>query len=228
MSKVRGSSGRYWWIAFALCMALTGCANEGDSPSDQTGDRASEAAEGAGAGSGGYAIIDPALQPFRKDFEAGYGRVRLIAIIAPTCGSCLQNARAILDEVLPNLPEGSIDTYFVWSSVLVTDVEPRAVRRVRELDGPGVQHYWDETGRVARAFGRLLQYEGKAYDCFFIYGPDAIWDAENTMSSEPADFNALLDGWFPLLPDASYTKHREIKLPGFTSEAVLQSIRSLM
>ena len=127
-------------LALAACLASGACTS-GDGEAGGDGPEAQEASEAAGGAEEPkpYAMIDPALQPFREDFEAGYGQVRLIAVVAPTCGSCLQNARAIIEEVLPNVPEGSVDTYVVWSSILVTDVEPRARRRVEGTRQPADQ-----------------------------------------------------------------------------------------
>ena len=81
---------------------------------------------------------------------------------------------------------------------------------------------------MARAFGRSLQVQGKAYDCYFLYGPQATWDLDNSMSSEPDDFNALLDGWFPTNPAARFTKNRGISLPTFSPQVLTDAILEML
>lgn len=205
---------------------LSGCGGQDESPRSENDTNALEQLRASDPE--GYSRIDAALQPLREHFEASFGRPRLVAVVAPTCGNCVQNALAIAEGLLPSLQRDDLEVFFVWSSILVTDVEPRAVRRIEEFSHPAITHYWDEHGRVARAFSQTLQVENQAYDCYFLYGPDATWDPENTMRDEPSDRNVLLEGWAPSTPVTTLTSNRAMTaFPGFSVGELQQSLESL-
>lgn len=162
-------------------------------------------------------ILDPAFQPFRRDFEEAAGKVRLVLVVAPTCGECNENTFEIHDQLLYRVKDEDLALFVVWNSILPTDVEPRARQNVQRWTDPRGQNYWDDSGQIARAFGRMLDLEpgAPAFDCYFLYDRDATFDPNNTMESEPPDFRALKEGWVPTAPVGRWTSNRNVRLPGF-------------
>lgn len=174
--------------------------------------------------------VDVSMQPLRRDFEADQGAVRFILVVAPSCGSCLGAVDEIFSHLLPKVRDPDLEVYIVWSSVLVTDVKPRASKDAPKYEAPNVRQYWDGTGIVARAFGRMLglQQGRNAYDCYFLYDRAATWDASGEMESQPPGQNALISGWIPSTPHTEMTQNGGIKLPKLSSAKLASDIEELL
>ncbi len=181
-----------WVSVLALVLAGTGCGADSDSG-------------GGSAEPEGHFLLDTAMQPLRRDFESHYGQYRMVAVVSPSCGSCLDAVERIAEHFGPWADQNDAEIFVVWGSGMQSDNSVLAAKRVEEYPGPRVTHYYDDSGRTTRAFGRALQMEGvrDAYDVFFIYGPEATWDPGDTMDSEPADFNVGQALWTPTPPDVA-------------------------
>lgn len=174
--------------------------------------------------------LDYAFQPFRRDFEQAEGRVRLVCVVAPTCGNCNAAAIEINGELLYRLRDlEDLEVYMVWTSVLPTDVFPRAIVMAKRLTDPRIHHYWDESGQIARSFGAMLSLEPgvSAYDIYLLYPKDAVWDPEGKMASEPPDWRALKNGWKPGPALYRMTQHQGIRLPSFDKNRLEAQVREL-
>lgn len=174
----------------------------------------------------GFQKLDLALQPLRKDFEDHYGQIRVVAVLAPTCGNCVQNADRLYNSVRPWAEEHDAEIFMIWGSVLPPDTELRCSQRVEEFPSPRIHHYWDDSGRTTRAFGRMLDLprNGDAYDVFFAYGPEATWDPNDTMETEPKDFSVALSLWEPTRPDLAALSGNlnRISLPAFSGAEMVR------
>jgi len=47
----------------------------------------------------------------------------------------------------------------------------------RLFDDARARHYWDEGGNLMAAFTKLLGLRYDAWDVYFVYGPEARWEA---------------------------------------------------
>ncbi len=177
-----------------------------------------------------YAVLDKAFQPLRRDFEDADGKVRLVGIVAPTCGECIENAAAIDQRLLPTIPGEEFEVFLVWVCATPPDVEVRTRALVEKYADPRIRHYWDGSGRIARAFGRHagLPDGAPVYGLFYVYGRADTWDPEGRMASEPAGYNAVLDGWEPAQPRVRTGKHPRLKLPQFSVETLRSQIDQLL
>jgi hypothetical protein len=177
-----------------------------------------------------YAVLDKAFQPLRRDFEDADGKVRLVGIVAPTCGECIEDAAAIDQRLLPAIPGDDFEVFLVWACTIPPDVEVNARKMAERYADPRIRHYWDGSGRIARAFGRHagLPDGAPAYGLFYLYGRADTWDAEGRMGTEPAGYNAVLDGWEPAQPRARAGKHPRLKLPQFIVETLRSQIEHLL
>ncbi len=101
-------------------------------------------------------ILDPALQPLRRDFEDTYGHTRLVAVLSSSCSDCLENSRRLYQAAMPTLEELGVVVFYVWGAPLPSDTWIRARDLAEEMAAPNLHHYYDESGRVTRAFGRTM------------------------------------------------------------------------
>jgi hypothetical protein len=177
-----------------------------------------------------YAVLDKALQPLRRDFEDADGKVRLVGIVAPTCGECIQDAVVIDEQLLPAIPGEEFEVFLVWVCAVSPDVEVRTRALAERFADPRIRHYWDGSGRIARAFGRHagLADGAPAYGLFYLYGRADTWDPKGKMAGEPAGYNAVLDDWEPAEPRARAGKHPLLRLPQFISETLRLQIEQLL
>lgn len=132
------------------------------------------AASGANAP---HHVLDGDGQPLRDAFNAGVGMVRVVMLVSPTCGYCLEGAASVhhaLTASLPNAPtDVSVDV--VWVPVLQAEAAhvPLATRFAL---GANVTHYWDAAGVLARGYQGTLGLGGDAWDVYLLYGPDVRWE----------------------------------------------------
>ena len=169
----------------------------------------------------GYQTVDLALQPLRQDFESYFGQIRIVAVVSPSCGDCLDNCESVYTTVLPWAEENDAEIFVIWGSVMPSDTEIGCADRIQPLRSPRIHHYWDNSGRATRAFGRMLGLpsNGDAYDIFLAYGQTATWDPSDTMDDEPRDFSVALSLWEPTRPDvAAFAGNpRRVPLPQFSA-----------
>jgi hypothetical protein len=177
-----------------------------------------------------YAVLDKAFQPLRRDFEDGDGKVRLVGIVAPTCGECIDYAAAVDERLLPQVPGEDFEVFLVWVCAVPPDVEVNARANAERYANPRIHHYWDGSGRIGRAFGRHAGLpEGSAvYGLFYLYGRADSWDPQGKMASEPAGYNAILDGWQPADPRSRCGRHPRLRLPQFSVETLRRDIERLL
>ncbi|MEZ4652662.1 MAG: hypothetical protein R3E12_03395 [Candidatus Eisenbacteria bacterium] len=186
-------------VLLAAMLIAGGCG--GDSHSD--GSRQADLGRDPGDGEADLQMLDPAMQPLRKDFEDAYGRTRLVAVLSSTCSDCLQSSRNLYQAGLKRLHDAGVEVFFVWGTVLPSDTRVKAKTLAEEMYWPGLHHYYDPSGRTTRAFGRTMGLgpNTNGYDIFFLYGPDATWDPDGKMDEEPADFNVASVLWAPSRPE---------------------------
>lgn len=176
-----------------------------------------------------YALLDKAFQPLRRDFEDADGKVRIVGLVAPTCGECIANVVALDNQLLPAVPGEDLEVLLVWVCAVPPDVEVRARALSERFADPRIRHYWDSSGRLARAFGRHVGLPDglPAYGLWYLYGRNDTWDPEGKMGTEPADRNAALDGWEPSPPRARAGQHPRLTLPQFIVETLRSQIEQL-
>ena len=205
MPRLRSKSTLIFAAMLLASVSLLGCSG-GDSAKGKRG-----------KGDDPLLLLDPAFQPFRRDFEEAAGKVRLVMVLAPTCGECNEHAFEVHDQLLYRVKGEDVAVFLLWNSVLPTDVETRARINAKRWADPRGINYWDDTGQIARAFGRMLNLEpgSPAFDCYFLYDRDATFDPDGTMENEPKDYRAFKSGWAPINPTARWTSNKNIRLPRF-------------
>lgn len=174
--------------------------------------------------------IDKSVQPLRRDFEDADGKVRIVATFTPTCGDCLAIMKALDDILLPAVPSPDFEMFVVWCCVIPPDVEVKARALAKQHADPRIHHYWDPSARYARAIGTPMGAPpgSAAYGVVDVYGRNDTWDPTGHMGSEPADYNALLNGWLPSEPLVRCGKHPKLLLPPFDLNMLQEEIGKLL
>lgn len=111
-----------------------------------------------------------------ESFNEGAGRVRLLTMLSPTCGTCLYTARAIQRYLLDEVASEQLQVHLVWGQMLDADDREAAAAATVHMPDPRVVHYWTDDPVLAMELRRPLPLEdGSAWDVFFVYPPDARW-----------------------------------------------------
>ena len=115
------------------------------------------------------------VNSLRARFNNDKGKVRLLALLSPTCGFCLSGASEI-QKLLNKLDKTDIEAYSVWVPVLASDANFTVNRATKRLSNNGVAHYWDNKGVFVTAFAQVLGLgDAPAWDVYLLYDRNAEW-----------------------------------------------------
>ena len=135
--------------------------------------------------------VDALGQPFIDDFNANRNRLRIVALVSPTCLDCLHGVRSIRRAIQGAPPSSPIAASIVWIDVSPLD-SPTEVERVSHLiELPNARQFHDPTGWTGRQVAASLGHPGQlAWDAFLLYRPGLDWGAS---PPAPTDWAHQLD-----------------------------------
>ena len=113
----------------------------------------------------------------QEDFNAHPERVRLLLLLSPGCGHCLETSGEV-EKLLQEISDERVQVMVVWEPLLRTDSYDEAQKKAELIPDPRAVHYW-EPGRVlALEYGERLPLPGKfnfAVDMVLLFDPDVAW-----------------------------------------------------
>ena len=120
----------------------------------------------------------PDQSKLKADFNRDKGKVRVVMIVSPVCGMCVDGAKVIRDDVVVKLKGKPLNTYSVFIPMVKGDGIVPAEKSATDLAKHGVKSYWDGEKKLGNAYAKLYGNPGgleTAWDVYFIYGPNAVW-----------------------------------------------------
>jgi hypothetical protein len=122
-----------------------------------------------------YEIIGPSAAGLKAAFNADVGKVRVLMLVSPTCGACLNGASEV-SEQLVNLEHGkNAAIYVVWVPRL-NGLERNVPAATRVVAASWAQQYWDGSDVLGRQYEQVLGWNDNAWDVYMIYGPKTQWN----------------------------------------------------
>jgi hypothetical protein len=124
-----------------------------------------------------YDVVGDSAAAVRTAFNADAGKVRVLMLVSPTCGACLQGAAEVSEQVGAINQGQTVPLYVLWV--------PR--RGGREKDVPAAtrvvadnsaREFWDGNDRLGIAYRQVLGWRGNAWDVYMLYGPKAQWNSD--------------------------------------------------
>lgn len=117
----------------------------------------------------------------RSLFDERAGTTRLVALLSPTCVTCLRGANW-LQKQLATHPDADVHVYAIWFRVLPSDERVEWDDRI--LTDARVTHLWDD----AQLAGRWYAERGYGdlpvqWDALFVYRPEAQWRGNDEPSN---------------------------------------------
>jgi hypothetical protein len=114
-------------------------------------------------------------QALREAFNADVGKVRIVALVSPTCGACLRGAADLQHDVFATISDPRLRGYIVWVPKL-DGQEINVPEATHTVGDPRAGHYWDADSYLVHAYDPILHLRQDAWDVYLLYGPDAHWD----------------------------------------------------
>jgi len=150
--------------------------------------------------------LDQNLDPLREKFNQDAGKVRVIAIVDPTCPPCRWGASEIQQKLMETIHSDRLAVYVVWIPVLNFQDEPtlqrNGLKESKRVSDPRAIHFIDPSGFAGKAYSTILNfpYHAPAWDVYLAFAADARWQDQPPV---PADWmyqgsgfgrSRLLDG----------------------------------
>jgi hypothetical protein len=151
-----------------------------------------------------HQTVGAEAQKLREAFNADLGKVRILALVSPTCGACLRGATDI-QAVFGEIGDTRMRGYIVWVPKL-DGQESNVPEATHTVADPRASHYWDGNGYLLHAYDRTLDLGQDAWDVYLLYGPGARWDSSDP--PEPAYWMNQLGGANgPTLDSQTFADH---------------------
>jgi hypothetical protein len=148
--------------------------------------------------------IGPGAARLRAAFNASAADTRILALVSPTCGTCLLGATTIEHDVFAKISSTRLRGFIVWVPKLGAH-QHNVAGATPTVPDPRATHYWDGTGYLVRAYPPVLGLDADAWDIYLIYPPGVHWTGTTppkptywmqqlTHTSEPGGNGAWLNG----------------------------------
>jgi hypothetical protein len=113
----------------------------------------------------------------RTVFNRDRGKLRLVVLLSPTCGSCLNGSHIVEKYVLDAIHDDSLRVYVLWGPMQGDEHREDAVAATVFLADPRVTHYWTGGQQVAAQFARAIKLPAgeRAWESLQLFAPGATW-----------------------------------------------------
>ncbi len=101
----------------------------------------------------------------RKEFNASSEKVRVVALLSPTCPDC-QSGHAAVGRILRKFPSPKLRAIFVWEPMRGGDNAANAAQHAASV----------QDVRIAKLFGDTLDIHQVAWDVYLVYKPGVKWE----------------------------------------------------
>jgi hypothetical protein len=153
----------------------------------------------------------PALRHLSKSgaelkelFNRDRSRIRLLAILSPSCPLCKSGVGVIQRYLLDEVTDPRLAVYVIWEQVIGSDTQEAARAASRFIDDPRVAQFWAEDRFTGQAFEQALGAVGSpVWDVYLLFADGQAWsDAvpapsflmSNLVSKTPLPDHPRLDG----------------------------------
>ncbi|GEM_PF-814380 len=119
-------------------------------------------------------------QQLRDEFNRTSDRVRVVALLSPTCGIC-QKGQRVVESVFSKYPnDARLRGFVVWLPMLPTDSKEAAGAQAASFIDDRLVQQWDGERASGKLLAKTLKLNGNAWDVYLLYAPGVKW-----MGDEP-------------------------------------------
>jgi hypothetical protein len=162
------------------------------------------AAWSAGSPQRPYVVLDKSLAQLRADFNANVGKVRLLYIVGPTCGTCLRGLSDLERAIYAKKNDDPRLVTFVVHVPTLGAREKNVAPASRLISNAHTMNYWEETGIIGKLMQQAMGADVYLWDFWTVYDPQVVWSDKHRMPV-PGFWQHQLSGRLPAdrLLDAS-------------------------
>ena len=114
----------------------------------------------------------------REEFNRASDRVRVVALLSPTCGICQKGQRVVQSVFSKHPNDARLRGFVVWLPMLPSDSKDSAGAQAASfVDGRLMQH-WDGDRASGNLLAKTLGLKGSAWDVYLLYAPGVKWTGD--------------------------------------------------
>jgi hypothetical protein len=111
----------------------------------------------------------------RKQFNASSDKVRIVALLSPTCPGC-QSGHAVVGRVLKKFSSPQLHAILVWEPMRSDDSPTAATQQAETVRDTRIWQGWNGGKNVGDLFGKTLDLHATAWDVYLLYKPGIKWE----------------------------------------------------
>src|SRR6266446_6041562 len=133
----------------------------------------------------------------RKEFNASSQKVRVVALLSPTCADC-QSGHRVVGRALKKFPSPKLKAILVWEPMRDGDNASSATQQAETVQDIRISQGWDGGQNLGKLFGQTLDLHQIAWDVYLVYRPGIKW--ERLQPPRPTFWMHQLEGADTKLP----------------------------
>ncbi len=135
----------------------------------------SPAKSAAPASASAAAMASFNTEDVRKEFNASSGKVRVVALLSPTCPDC-RSGQAVVGRILKKFSSPKLQAIFVWEPLRGGDNAANAAQHAASVQDVRIAQGWDGTPELGKLFRDTLDIYQVAWDVYLVYRPGVKWE----------------------------------------------------
>ena len=117
-------------------------------------------------------------QQLRDEFNRASDRVRVVALLSPTCGVC-QKGQRVVQSVFSKYPnDARLRGFVVWLPMLPSDSKETAGAQAASFVDQRLVQQWDGDRSSGNLMAKTLALKGSAWDVYLLYAPGVKWTGD--------------------------------------------------
>jgi hypothetical protein len=113
----------------------------------------------------------------RTAFNASSQKVRLVALLSPTCTEC-RSGHAVVGGILKKFSSPELQVLLVWEPMRDGDSAASAAEQAETVRDIRISQGWDSGRDVGKLFGATFDLHEIAWDVYLIYEPGITWGGQ--------------------------------------------------
>src|SRR5260370_42068038 len=136
------------------------------------------------------------VEDVREEFNASSQKVRVVALLSPTCPDC-QSGHGAVGRLLKKFPSPKLKAILVWEPMRDGDDATSATQQAETVQDIRISQGWDGDQNLGKVFGQTLDLHQIAWDVYLVYKPGIKW--EGPQPPRPTFWMHQLEGVDPKL-----------------------------
>lgn len=117
-------------------------------------------------------------QQLRDEFNRASDRVRVVALLSPTCGVC-QKGQRVVKSVFSKYPnDARLRGFVVWLPMLPSDSKEAAGAQAASFVDQRLVQQWDGDRSSGNLMAKTLALKGSGWDVYLLYAPGVKWTGD--------------------------------------------------